>query len=230
VTTDSSRRQKPGPGKPLIAQRELYLRLMKQGLNNSEACRLLGIHRKTGQRWRHGRRHRARAASTTTGRSPRRRPQCQRGSCPKTNASASPTCIAGAGQHGRSPASWAAIRPRSAGNCAATPIPPPAPIGPSARTGAPWAADRDHDRPSWPSMSNCAQWSNSCSTGGGVPSRSATSCATASQTSRRGIWCPKPSIRRSTCKDLVPRHCQLEQSEGDFRRFASAIHQVACDV
>jgi hypothetical protein len=23
---------------------------------------------------------------------------------------------------------------------------------------------------------------------------------------------------------------QLEQSEGDFRRFASAIHQVACDV
>ena len=25
-------------------------------------------------------------------------------------------------------------------------------------------------------------------------------------------------------------HCQLEQSEGDFRRFASAIHQVACDL
>jgi hypothetical protein len=25
-------------------------------------------------------------------------------------------------------------------------------------------------------------------------------------------------------------HCQLERSEGDFRRFASAIHQVACDV
>jgi hypothetical protein len=25
------------------------------------------------------------------------------------------------------------------------------------------------------------------------------------------------------------RHCQLEQSERDFRRFASAIHQVACD-
>ena len=25
-------------------------------------------------------------------------------------------------------------------------------------------------------------------------------------------------------------HCQLEQSEGDFRRFASVIHQVACDL
>ena len=29
---------------------------------------------------------------------------------------------------------------------------------------------------------------------------------------------------------LARRHCQLEQSEGDFRRFASAIHQLACDV
>ena len=29
---------------------------------------------------------------------------------------------------------------------------------------------------------------------------------------------------------LLKWHCQLEQSEGDFRRFASAIHQVACDV
>ena len=27
-----------------------------------------------------------------------------------------------------------------------------------------------------------------------------------------------------------PGHCELEQSEGDFRGFASAIHQVACDV
>jgi hypothetical protein len=58
--TDSYQRQKPGPGKPLTTQREHYFRLMKQGLNNSEACRLAGIHRKTGQRWRHGRRHRAR--------------------------------------------------------------------------------------------------------------------------------------------------------------------------
>ena len=39
------------------------------------------------------------------------------------------------------------------------------------------------------------------------------------------------------CPAIVPKlmtgetgegHCQLEQSEGDFRRFASAIHQVAC--
>ena len=30
--------------------------------------------------------------------------------------------------------------------------------------------------------------------------------------------------------ESIRGHCQLEQSEGDFRRFASAIHQVACDV
>ena len=54
------------------------------------------------------------AASTTTGRLPRRRPRCRRGSCRRTNVSASPTCIAWAGRNGRSPASWAAIRPRSA--------------------------------------------------------------------------------------------------------------------
>ena len=52
---------------------------------------------------------------------------------------------------------------------------------------------------------------------------------------------PKPVIRRLAEQLNPPRgvaqldppgrgHCQVEQSEGDFRRFASAIHQVACDV
>jgi IS30 family transposase len=54
--TDSHQRHSPGPGKPLTAQREHYFRLMKQGLTNSEACRLVGISRSTGQHWRHGRR------------------------------------------------------------------------------------------------------------------------------------------------------------------------------
>ena len=35
---------------------------------------------------------------------------------------------------------------------------------------------------------------------------------------------PRTSIQH------LERHCQIEQSEGDFRRFACAIHQVACDV
>ena len=39
-----------------------------------------------------------------------------------------------------------------------------------------------------------------------------------------------PSSTTQHSPPTSPRHCQLEQSEGDFRRFASAIHQVACDV
>ena len=53
--TDSHQRHNPGPGNPLTAQRKHYFRLMKQGLTNSEACRLVGISRSTGQHWRHGR-------------------------------------------------------------------------------------------------------------------------------------------------------------------------------
>ena len=37
-------------------------------------------------------------------------------------------------------------------------------------------------------------------------------------------------ITPSGVRQHLSGHCQLEQSDGDFRRFASAIHQVACDV
>jgi IS30 family transposase len=32
------------------------VRLIAQGINNSDACRLVGVDRKTGYRWRYGRR------------------------------------------------------------------------------------------------------------------------------------------------------------------------------
>ncbi len=54
--TDSFQSRRPGPGKPLTAKRELYLRLMRQGVSNAEACRQVGIDRRTGKRWRYGRR------------------------------------------------------------------------------------------------------------------------------------------------------------------------------
>ena len=45
-----------GPGAlPQAEKRELYARLIAQGYNNSEACRIVGINRRTGKRWRHGR-------------------------------------------------------------------------------------------------------------------------------------------------------------------------------
>jgi IS30 family transposase len=36
-------------------KQELFVRLIAQGMNNSEACRTVGINRKTGERWRYGR-------------------------------------------------------------------------------------------------------------------------------------------------------------------------------
>jgi transposase, IS30 family len=49
-----SRRRMPKGGVQAEKQR-LYVRLIAQGVSNSEACRLVGINRKTGTRWRHGR-------------------------------------------------------------------------------------------------------------------------------------------------------------------------------
>ena len=49
-----SRRRTPAGGVQAEKQRR-YAQLIAQGVNNSEACRLVGIDRKTGNRWRYGR-------------------------------------------------------------------------------------------------------------------------------------------------------------------------------
>lgn len=41
--------------KQLLREREAYSQLMQQGFSNKEACRIVGINEKTGQRWRNGR-------------------------------------------------------------------------------------------------------------------------------------------------------------------------------
>jgi len=55
MTKIQNDRTLPGPGAPLTAERDLYLRLMAQGMSNSQACRAVGINRRTGTRWRYGR-------------------------------------------------------------------------------------------------------------------------------------------------------------------------------
>ena len=50
----STRSGRPGPF-PRTDLRELYVRLMSQGMNNSQACRTVGINRRTGTRCRFGR-------------------------------------------------------------------------------------------------------------------------------------------------------------------------------
>ncbi|MFE3003440.1 helix-turn-helix domain-containing protein [Nocardia sp. NPDC059246] len=38
----------------MTREREEYFRLMRQGYNSSEACRIVGINVRTGKRWRNG--------------------------------------------------------------------------------------------------------------------------------------------------------------------------------
>jgi transposase-like protein len=45
---------RPGPA-PQTAKRELFAALIGRGVSNSQACRIVGINRRTGKRWRHGR-------------------------------------------------------------------------------------------------------------------------------------------------------------------------------
>lgn len=47
-------RGRPGPA-PQTAKREEFARLIARGVSSSEACRIVGINRRTGKRWRHGR-------------------------------------------------------------------------------------------------------------------------------------------------------------------------------
>jgi IS30 family transposase len=50
------RNRKRSPVGGAQAEKQLrYVRLIAQGINNSEACRVVGIDRKTGNRWRYGR-------------------------------------------------------------------------------------------------------------------------------------------------------------------------------
>ena len=50
------RRARRSPGAlPLTNERDRYISLMKQGMSNAAACRIVGVNRKTGHRWRHGR-------------------------------------------------------------------------------------------------------------------------------------------------------------------------------
>jgi hypothetical protein len=47
-------RGRPG-AVPQITKRELYAALIARGVSNGEACRIVGINRRTGKYWRHGR-------------------------------------------------------------------------------------------------------------------------------------------------------------------------------
>ena len=47
--------EKSRRGVMLVEKQEWFARLIAQGVSNSEACRIVGINRRTGTRWRYGR-------------------------------------------------------------------------------------------------------------------------------------------------------------------------------
>ncbi|WP_405803418.1 IS30 family transposase [Streptomyces sp. NBC_00210] len=47
--------RQPQGRKKLTRERAAYFRLVQQGVSNTEACRIVGINRRTGKRWRYGR-------------------------------------------------------------------------------------------------------------------------------------------------------------------------------
>lgn len=56
VVMGRARRGSKRPGRArLLEQRRMYAELIVQKVSNSEACRILGVNRRTGSRWRYGR-------------------------------------------------------------------------------------------------------------------------------------------------------------------------------
>ncbi|WP_435846298.1 IS30 family transposase [Streptomyces diacarni] len=68
-------RDKPQGRRPLVREREEYFRLMDQGLSSREACRVVGINRRTGKKWRNGQG----ATAWNKAKAPVRRPGAQEG-------------------------------------------------------------------------------------------------------------------------------------------------------
>ncbi|WP_399197041.1 helix-turn-helix domain-containing protein [Streptomyces sp. WAC 01325] len=54
MTFEIRKDRRPQGRKILVREREEYFRLMDQGVSNREACRIVGIDRRSGMRWRNG--------------------------------------------------------------------------------------------------------------------------------------------------------------------------------
>ena len=111
---------------------------------------------------------------------------------------------------GRSRNGWAAARRRSAASCGVTVTRAAGGTGRSPRTSWPLSGGPGPGRARSPATRRCA---SSCRTGwgsGGVRSRSAGRCARSSRARRCGMWCTRPSTRRSTALSWVacPASCR----------------------
>lgn len=124
---------------PQTAKREQFARLIARGVPNAEACRVVGINRRTGTRWRHGR-----DITNSSGRRLHSPPVITRRKAEiserylSENERVRIADLHRAGHSVRSVASeLGRTRRRSAGNCAATPTPRATGIGRPPRNGWP---------------------------------------------------------------------------------------------
>ena len=203
-----------GPGAlPQAEKREQFARLIAQGFSNSEACRIVGINRRTGKRWRHGR--------TITTRDGRKRHYAPVVGAGAVRREISPRYLsedervriadlrrAGAGvraiaeQTGRSPStiSRELRRNRDPGSGQYRPF-----------TAHKLAAQRRARRRAGKIARDevlrqfVAGWRS-----GGARNRSARRCAVSSPVTRRGMSCMRRSTRRSTgpSSAACPASCQ----------------------
>ena len=169
-----------------------YWQLLAVGVGTVEACRAVGISRKTGYRWR----------AENGGLAPGRLAETARraGTCRCWNGSGSPRCASRAWASGRSPSGWAGRRRRSAGNCAATCAPTTA-----ASTTATWPMPGPGSEPRRPAAG--APDPGPGAAGGGAGQAGAgvepgadrrATCAAPFPTGRPGMSATRRSTRRST--------------------------------
>ena len=124
--TDSSRTRKKGAGAlPMAETRIEFARLLRQGISNADACRMLKINRRTGMRWRHGRivknahgRETTYASAVDTG-FVRRVARGVYACHPRTSEFTSPMRCMPGHPCGGSPRRWVEVLPPSAEKCGA---------------------------------------------------------------------------------------------------------------
>ena len=187
-----------GPA-PLTAQRQEFAKLVAKGVSNSEACRLVGVNRRTGTRWRYGRtvtfksgaelQYPPMAITRTTCLSARFLSEDERVLiADRVRAGASLRAI------GRE---LGVLPRRSAGRCAAT-VTTQDGTARSPLSGWPcsvWFVPRSAG---WRAIRCCGTRSRGGWTSDGAPNRSLTRYGCSTRTRARGTWSTRASTRRST--------------------------------
>ena len=214
------------PSRGLTERQDKFVRLIAQGVSNAEACRMVGVNRRTGTRWCFGR-----SVLNTAGEAVEYPPVClptpPKPRHPRYLSLAERNMIADlrreqrtvrqiAAEIGRSPSTVSRELRRNADQSGRY----------FPRTADRIAADRlprPRERRLLADVGLRAVWCWTCSAGGGVPNRSPTSCASASATSRTGAYAPSRSTGPSTtptCPSRDRRSADADAGDAESRAWS----------